>query len=201
MRRVICEITEKEEIEAILLRCRVGRFATIGSDGYPYVVPVNYVYWQGSIYFHCSRQGMKTDNLVNDNRVCFEVDIPLAYLASDFYSDGKPPCMVHQFYHSVIIKGRAELIEEADEKVGALNALVASHEPGVDLAPITPDTPAVDICAVVAVRVEEMSGKRDLAQKRNNEDKVRLAQYLTKRGLEGDLEAAELIGKSVVNDG
>lgn len=201
MRKIICEIQEKKEIEDILRRCRVGRFATIGEDGYPYIIPLNYVYWQGAIYFHCSRKGMKIDNIAADNRVCFEVDIPLAYLSSDFYHDGKPPCMVHQFYHSVIIKGRAELVEESEEKVGALNALVASHEPGVELIPITADTPAVDICAVVAVRIEEMTGKRDLAQKKNDQDKAELASYLKTRGLDGDLEAAELIGGSIAKHG
>lgn len=194
MRKVVCEIKVKEDIEKILLRCRVGRLATIGSDGYPYIVPLNYVYWQGAIYFHCSRKGMKTDNIGADDRVCFEVDIPLAYLASDFYDDGKPPCMVHQFYHSVVIKGRAEMVEETVEKVGALNALVASHEPGVEFSPITADTPAVDTCAVVAIRIEEMTGKSDLAQKKNEQNKVEIAQYLKKRGLARDLEAAELIG-------
>ncbi len=194
MRKAICEIKEKKLIEEILERCRVGRLATIGEDGYPYIVPLNYVYWQGAIYFHCSRKGMKIDNIAADNRVCFEVDIPLAYLASDFYNDGKPPCSVHQFYHSVIIKGKAEIVEESNEKVGALNALVASHEPGVKLVPITADTPAVDICAVVAVRIDEMTGKSDLAQKKNEQDKAVLAEYLQKRGLAGDREAAELIG-------
>lgn len=198
MRRVACEIKEQDEIKQILQRCTIGRFATIGEDGFPYVVPVNYVYWRGAIYFHCARKGMKTDNIVANNRVCFEVDIPLAYLASDFYNDDKPPCMVHQFYHSVIIKGHAEFVEESSEKVGALNALVASHEPGVEFTLITPETPAVDICAVVAIRIEEMTGKRDLAQKKNEEDKYKLAQYLTTRGLEGDLEAAELIGKKKI---
>ena len=54
MRRKQSEITAKEEIEEILKKTRVGRLATHGSDGYPYITPVNNVYHQGSSYFHCA---------------------------------------------------------------------------------------------------------------------------------------------------
>ena len=80
MRRKHEEISDKEEIGELLNRCRVGRLATLGQDGYPYITPLNYVYWQGSVYFHCARQGEKLDNIDMNDRVCFEVDLPLAYL-------------------------------------------------------------------------------------------------------------------------
>ena len=47
---------------------------------------------------------------------------------------------------------------------------------------------------MVAVRIERLSGKSDLAQKMAAEEKARVADYLRRRGLEGDLEAARLIG-------
>lgn len=193
MRKKRCEITENQVMEDILTRCRVGRFATVGADGFPYIVPVNYVYWNGSIYFHCAREGEKMDNLRARPKVCFEVDIPLAYLDSTYLPQGMPPCTVHQFYHSVIIRGLAEVVEDSKEKVDALNALVASHEPGVKLVEITKETPAVDICAVVAVRILSMTGKSDLAQKKSGPEKQQLAAYLKERGLPGDEEAARLI--------
>ena len=127
MRRKQCEITDPEKIREILTRCTVGRLATSGRDGYPYITPVNYVYHNDSIYFHCAHQGEKIDNILADNRVCFEVDIPLAYLDLAF-DPTRPPCQVHQFYHCVIIRGRAEIVEDPVEKVAALNALMASHE-------------------------------------------------------------------------
>jgi nitroimidazol reductase NimA-like FMN-containing flavoprotein (pyridoxamine 5'-phosphate oxidase superfamily) len=192
MRRKQCEVTDPARITRILERCTIGRLATTGADGYPYIVPVNYVYWNGSIYFHCSKQGEKIDNILRDNRVCFEVDIPLAYLATDFAPD-QPVCSVHQFYHSVIIRGKAEIVENIGEKVASLNALMASHENVADFKAITAETSAVAICTVVAVRVESMSGKSDLAQKKSDEHKKRIADYLQTRDQPGDEEAAQLI--------
>ncbi len=115
-------------IDSLLGRCRIGRMATIGVDGYPYITPLNYVYLEGAVYFHCARTGEKLDNIAHDSRVCFEVDIPLAYLDLDYYGDIPEACLVHQFYHCVIIRGKAEIVSDIDEKIRALNGLVASHE-------------------------------------------------------------------------
>lgn len=192
MRRKQCEIIDPEKIREILTRCTVGRLATSGRDGYPYITPVNYVYHKGSIYFHCAHQGEKIDNIRACNRVCFEVDIPLAYLDTAF-DPARPPCQVHQFYHCVIIRGRAEIIEELVEKVAALNALMAAHEQRPDFNLITSDTPAVSLCTVVAVRVETISCKSDLAQKKSDDERQRISDYLRSRNRPDDDEAARLL--------
>lgn len=192
MRRKQCLVTDPDKITEILTRCTVGRLATIGIDGYPYVTPVNYVFWQGSIYFHCARKGEKTDNILRDPKVCFEVDVPLAYLDTQF-DPTKPACQVHQFYHSVIIRGTAEIVEDIHEKVGALNALMASHEKKEGYSAITETTDAVAMCSVVAVRVVSLSAKSDLAQKKDAAARQRIADYLEGRNLPGDREAAEKI--------
>jgi hypothetical protein len=194
MRRKQCEITNKDTIDAILNRCTIGRMATIGKDGYPYITPLNYVYLDNTIYFHCASAGEKLENINRDSRVCFEVDIPLAYLDLDYYGEVPEACLVHQFYHSVIIRGRAEKVTNLKEKLKALNGLVKSHEsPGREFIPITSNTPAVKLCEVVAVRIETITGKSDLAQKKNLQEKKKLATYLLDRNLPGDTEVAHLI--------
>lgn len=194
MRRKQCEITSRPEMDAILRRCRVGRIATSGADGYPYITPLNYVYHDGSIYFHCARAGEKLDNLKRDPRVCFEVDIPLAYLDLDYYGENPESCGVTQFYHCIVIRGRAEIVRDIEEKTAALNALVASHEPdGRRFQEVTGETKAVRLCEVVAVRIERISGKRELAQKKSDEEKDALSGFLENRNLPGDAETADLI--------
>ncbi len=193
MRRKKCEIKDIKVIKGILGRATIGRLATFGKDGYPYITPVNYVYWNESIYFHCAHEGEKIDNILRNNKVCFEVDIPLAYLGME-YNPERPTCQVHQFYHCVIIRGAAEQIKDMEEKVGALNALMASHENGNHYDPVTADTKAVGLCSVIGIRVESMTGKSDLAQKMSSDDKKQVAEYLRKRNLPGDREAAALIG-------
>ena len=111
MRRKHCEVTDPKEIERILSSTNVGRMATIGQDGYPYITPVNFVSLDGKIYFHCSPKGEKLDNLTREPRVCFEVDVPLSYI--DIGLDPtRPICQLHQYYHSVIIRGTARDVKE-----------------------------------------------------------------------------------------
>ena len=194
MKRKQCEITQRETIDAILNRCTVGRMATIGHDGYPYITPVNYVYLNETIYFHCALAGEKLENIDRDPRVCFEVDIPLAYLDLDYYGEVPEACMVHQFYHSIVIRGKAEIVTNLEEKLRALNGLVKNHEPSDrEFIPVTSATPAVKLCEVVAVRIVTITGKSDLAQKKNPAVKKKLATYLLNRNLPGDTEAAHLI--------
>jgi len=192
MRRKQCEITDKTTIDNILGRARVGRLATIGRDGYPYITPVNYVFWQETIFFHCSLRGEKLDNIRREARVCFEVDIPLAYLDTG-YDRSMQACEVSQFYQSVIIRGRAEIVESSEEKVAALNALMASHENNPSFSAITIKTPAVNLCAVVAVRIDSLSAKANLAQKKSAPDREKIRSYLLQRDLPGDRQAADLI--------
>lgn len=192
MRRHKEEITDSAAIAAILQKAKIGRLATLGPDGYPYVVPVNYVYWRQTIYFHCARQGEKLDNIRRHDKVCFEVDLPLAYLDTG-YDTSLPACEVGQFYQCVVIRGRAEIVDDIGEKVNALNALMASHEGVEDFAAITAATPAVALCAVVAVRVENLTAKANLAQKKSAAEKAKIRDYLGRRGLPGDAETATLI--------
>ncbi len=192
MRRKKEEITDSAAIAAILQKARIGRLGTLGADGYPYIVPVNYVYFRESIYFHCAREGEKLDNIGREPRVCFEVDIPLAYLDTG-YDEGMPPCEVSQFYQSVIIRGRAEIVEDIAEKVAALNALMAGHEAVEGFSAITAEARAVALCTVVAVRVASISAKANLAQKKSAAEKEKIRAYLEQRGLPGDAEAAALI--------
>lgn len=192
MRRKQCAVTDEEQVTKILERCRVGRLATNGKDGFPYVVPLNFVFWQGSVYFHCAQKGEKMDNILRDPKVCFEVDIPLSYVGSEC-NPSLPPCQVHQLYHSVIIRGRAELVDDIEEKVGALNAMMASHEERPGFNEIQADMAGVKICSVVAVRIESITAKSDLLQKKSADEKQHVADYLAKRDLPGDAEAAGLL--------
>ncbi len=163
MRRKQSEVTDPQKIQEVLNTATIGRMATMGSDGYPYITPVNFVYYKGNIYFHCAPKGEKLDNIARDPKVCFEVDTPLAYLDSGFA--GEPGCKLHQLYHCVIIRGTAKVVEDEALKTASLNALVEKHEPGKGVAIITPDLAGYKACGVVRITVDRISAKSDLIQK------------------------------------
>ena len=73
MRRKDRLLTEKEARE-ILSEGEYGVLSTMGENGYPYGVPVNYVYLNDNIYFHCAADvGHKLENIKYNNHVCFTV--------------------------------------------------------------------------------------------------------------------------------
>jgi nitroimidazol reductase NimA-like FMN-containing flavoprotein (pyridoxamine 5'-phosphate oxidase superfamily) len=193
MRRTQSEIKDQQQIKNILTKATIGRMATIGDNGFPYITPVNFVYHNDKIYFHCAHEGEKLDNINRNNKVCFEVDIPLAYMEVAFNRMNKA-CKVHQLYKCVIIRGRAKVVDDTETKIDALNALVASHEGNRNFDPVTPEDPMAKACSVVEITPESISGKADLIQKAPEEDRRKIATDLAARGQPGDLEAVKAMG-------
>jgi len=197
MRRKHCEITDPKEMVRILASTNVGRLATVDAQGYPYITPVNFVFHEGCVYFHCAPEGEKLANLLRDPRVCFEADLPLAYLEVAFNPE-KDPCRTHQFYRCVIIRGAARIVPDGDLKTAALNALVAKHEGNRSFSPVTPESASYKACRVVEIRPERMTAKSDLAQNKPREGaRKEIAERLTERGLPGDLEAVRAMGYEI----
>ena len=193
MRRNHSEVTDPKEIERILSLTNIGRLATAGQDGYPYITPVNYVSLEGKIYFHCAPKGEKLNNLMREPRVCFEVDVPLAYL--DIGLDpGRPICHLHQYYHCVIIRGTATEVKQKALKLAALNALIARHEKTGDFTPVTEDMPGFKACKVFEIRPDSLTAKSDLGQNLPDENRRTIAEYLFKRNQPGDREAVASMG-------
>ena len=71
MRRKDRETTEERAYE-ILKNGEYGILSTIGEDGYPYGVPVNFAVEGNKIYFHCApNAGLKLKNVEYSNKVSF----------------------------------------------------------------------------------------------------------------------------------
>lgn len=113
------KVLPAEEAEEILVSGQEGVLATVGEDGYPYATPLNYVYHNGSIYFHCALKGHKLDNISFNPKVSFCVYVDTELLPSKFSTK----------FRSVVVFGRAEEVE-GDEKKEALVALVHRFSPG-----------------------------------------------------------------------
>jgi len=194
VRRAKCEVTDEGRIMNVLSSATIGRLATIGSDGYPYITPVNFVFHQGSLFFHSAREGEKLDNIARDPRVCFEVDIPLAYVEVGFNPE-RNPCRTHQFYHCVIIRGKARVIPDGELKTAALNALVGKNEGNSVFQPITENSSGYRRCCVVEVKPERMTAKSDLGQGSSQKEYRRLiSERYEKLGLSADLETIKAMG-------
>ncbi len=158
MRQAKKAITRHEVIQDILRACHVGRLGTNGKDGYPRVKPLNYVLHRGAVYFHSAREGEKIDDIRRDGRVCFEVDQPLAFVRGS----AENPCQAEYLYRSVMIQGRAVLVDDEVERRSALLALMEKYQPEGGYGPF-PDE-KFRITGIVRIDIESMSGKEDLGK-------------------------------------
>ena len=151
MRRREREIRDEAGIQEILekgLVCRLGLY-----DGqYPYVVPMNYGYRDGRLYFHCAGEGRKIDILKKNDRVCIEVDVDSRVV------QGQQPCRWTMKYRSVIGFGRARIIDDEREKKAGLDVIMAHYGgSGGEY-----DEKPLRLTTVIEVILERMTGKQSL---------------------------------------
>jgi uncharacterized protein len=158
MRKAKKEITDVARIEEILRTVHVGRLGTVGRHGYPIIKPLNFVYAEGNIFFHSAREGEKIEDILRDSRVCFEVDVPLRYLKAK-----DDPCRAFYLYRCVIIRGRACVIEEAEEKRRILTALMEKYQPEGGYGNFPEEK--IRMTAVIRIDIEQMTGKEDTAER------------------------------------
>ncbi|NDY58905.1 pyridoxamine 5'-phosphate oxidase family protein [Desulfovibrio sulfodismutans] len=148
MRKADREITDVTDIEAVLRSQRVCRLGMI-SEGRAYVVPVNYGYDAGALYFHSSKKGKKIEALAQNPEVCFEVDADVSILT------GELPCQYTTQYRSVIGFGRAVFLDDPEDKLHGLRVLMRAHDgPQQGFVP-----EIVAAVAVVRIDIESMTGK------------------------------------------
>jgi len=150
LRRADREITDQAAIEAILHRAGVGRLG-LAVDNAPYVVPLNYVYYQGAIYFHCADEGRKIDMLQLNPQVCFEVDEHYGTVRSN------KPASHSTHYASVIVFGQARIVDDLQQKFEVLQALLDKYAPGRHYRPLRLNE--VKGVTVVEIGIETMTGK------------------------------------------
>lgn len=125
MRRKDREVTNVDEIEAIMERCDVCRIA-INDEVYPYILPVNFGFERVSeefiIYIHGSRQGTKHELIKRNNRVSFEMDCSHNLIQPN----GEESCTASMTYESVIGQGEMSLLSDY-EKERALSIILKHY--------------------------------------------------------------------------
>ncbi len=151
--RMKTHMLSKEAIEQLLIHTATGALSTLNSDGSPYVAPVHYLYHNGAIYIHGLPKGQKIDNLKADSRVSLAV-YEMAGLLLD--ADGKP-CDTNTKYQSVILSGKAALIEDMEHKKAILSEIVKKYTPHLASAPLPENM--VKGTAVIEVQILDMTGK------------------------------------------
>jgi nitroimidazol reductase NimA-like FMN-containing flavoprotein (pyridoxamine 5'-phosphate oxidase superfamily) len=184
------EIQSKAKIIEFLNAQPVGRISSIDSRGFPQVIPMNFVYADGAVYMHSHPFGEKLDNIRRNSKVGFEVDQHVCFLPS-YYFHPTDASQADTLYVSVVIKGTAEIVEDAREKARALNALMEKYQKEGKYERLEAEMPVVREVAIIKVVPHDMRGKYKIGQHWAEQYRLKMAQKIIDR--EGLRQASAIL--------
>ena len=98
---------DKSEIEKLIQEQMLCRIAFKG-DKYPYMAPFQYVFMNGSLYFHFTDYGKKMKLLEMDKRVCVEIEKYNPDLSE---------------YNFVVLRGTLKIVTDPQERSEAIKRI------------------------------------------------------------------------------
>ena len=196
----ILQIRSYEKAKEFLHQEHVGRFATVDKNGYPQIIPMNFVFENDSIYMHSHPRGEKMENFRNNEKVGFEVDRELEFLPS-YFEDPKNASLADTLYISIVIKGTASLVTDREEKTLALNGLMKKYQPEGGYDPVTSDMRVLDGVAVIKIIPKTLHGKYKIGQHLSPIDRMDLAKKILQRNSPSAKDTLRIMGFEDTPDG
>ncbi len=144
-------ISNPQKIQEIIDQCDTCYVGMVDPEGKPYVLPFNFGFEEGSIFLHMAAQGKKMEVLKNNPAVCvaFSTDHEL------FHRHDQVACSYGMRYRSVLAYGKAEFIDDYDEKVRIMNVTMRKYT-GKDF---TYNPPAISNVCIIRISIEKIEGK------------------------------------------
>ena len=194
------EIKSKEKIKEFLDLEHVGRIASIDENGFPQIIPMNFVFLNDAIYMHSHTKGEKLDNIRRNEKVGFEVDRELEFLPS-YFEDPKDASLADTLYISVVVKGTGSIVEDRNEKTLALNGLMKKYQPEGGYDPLKPEMQVVDEVAIIKVEPDSFRGKYKIGQNLQKQERIELAEKILERNTSSAKKTLAIMGFEVTEDG
>jgi len=190
------EIKSKEKIIEFLNQEHTGRICSIDENGYPQIIPMNFVFLNDSVYMHSHTRGEKLDNIRRNEKVGFEVDRSLEFLPS-YFTHPTDASQADTLYISVVIKGRGVIVEDRNEKTVALNGLMKKYQPEGRYEPIKPEMEVLDEVVIIKVIPNSMKGKYKIGQHIQKGERIKLAQQILERNSKTAKDTLQIMGFEV----
>ena len=193
---------------------RVGRVASIDEQGYPQIIPMNFVYVKkdfidtqsdnkniGAVYMHSHPIGEKIENIKRNSKVGFEVDSYVCFLPS-YYFHPTDASQADTLYISVVIKGNAAIVQDPDEKANALNALMKKYQKEGGYESLSSKMGSVREVTVLKVVPDQIRGKYKIGQHWIPRYRLKMARNIIQREAEDDAnKILKIMGIEVMNNG
>jgi nitroimidazol reductase NimA-like FMN-containing flavoprotein (pyridoxamine 5'-phosphate oxidase superfamily) len=207
------EIQSKQNIINFLNNQAVGRLATIDINGFPQVIPMNFVYVQAekfrdnsyllkedSIYMHSYRFGEKIDNIKRNSTTGFETDQHLAFLPS-YYFHPYDASQADTLYISVVIKGHSYIVEDKEEKALALNSLMEKYQKEGNYEKLNSNMHSVQEVTVIKLIPHNMKGKYKIGQQWTPSYRLKIAKNILAREKDYAKLIFEVMGIEILENG
>jgi len=230
-----------ESIVSFLNDAHVGRLATIDKNGYPQIIPMNFVHFASrfdisnrnstisktnnglvksdinienqslrkdllidansktfkhSIYMHSHHKGEKIENLIRNQKVGFEVDKEICFLPS-YYFHPSDASFADTLYTSIVIKGKAIIVTDNNEKALAMNKMMQKYQPEGKYTILTSESKSIKYLTVIRIDVERIEGKFKIGQEWTNSFRKEIANKIMKR--EGVKKSKEILKDMRIN--
>jgi nitroimidazol reductase NimA-like FMN-containing flavoprotein (pyridoxamine 5'-phosphate oxidase superfamily) len=193
------EIKSKEKIIEFLSSQQTGRISSIDENGYPQIIPMNFVFINDVIYMHSHIRGEKLDNIRRNQKVGFEVDKSLEFLPS-YFSDPTDASLADTLYISVVIKGNGSIVSDREEKTTALNGLIKKYQPEGGYEPIKPEMDVLNEVEVIKIVPESLRGKYKIGQNMDMKSRIDLARQILERNSPTAKETLDIMGFEIIDD-
>lgn len=139
----------RERAEEVLRRNTNGVLAVQGDDGYPYAVPLSYVYHNGKIYFHSAKAGHKVDAIAREPKVSFAVVDEDTVVSAEYTT----------YFRSVIAFGKAAVVTDEEERLDAFCALAAKYSADQPKERREAEVRGCTQALLIGIEVEHLTGK------------------------------------------
>ena len=113
------QILDRAKCDEILNKATSGVLNVLGDDDYPYGVPMSFAYRDNKLFFHCMSTGHKVDAIKNHAKVSFTI----------IETDNVIPEEYTSYFRSVIVFGKARMVEDSEEKIKLHEYLVEKYSP------------------------------------------------------------------------
>ena len=141
----------QDEAKNLLRSSRRGVLAVNGDEGYPYAIPINYLYDEenNKIIFHGAKAGHKVDSIKKNDKICFTV-----FGNETFIEENWAP-----YLQSVVVFGRCHLVENRDDIISLVKKFALKYYPNEDMVneEIANSRKGVQM---FDIKIEHLSGKK-----------------------------------------
>jgi hypothetical protein len=193
------EIKSKKKVIEFLSSQQTGRISSIDENGFPQIIPMNFVFINDAVYMHSHIRGEKLDNIRRNQKVGFEVDKSLEFLPS-YFSDPTDASLADTLYISVVMKGNASVVSDKEEKTNALNGLMEKYQPEGRYEPIKPDMDVLKGVEVIKIVPESLRGKYKIGQNMDMKSRIDLAKQILERNSPTAKETLDIMGFKIIDD-